>query len=75
MAESIGVKPSTFRYWCARRTQILEPVKVVDGKLIEAVKKVTPPRIQSCGRDATDRKVYRVTDAEQVRDALRKASS
>lgn len=71
MTERIGVPASTFRDWCATRTEILEPVRVVDDRIVEAVKRVAPPRIRSCGRDAAGRKRYRVTDARRARDTLR----
>lgn len=59
MAERIGVSESAIRRWAnVVRTQR-------DGEPpVEH-----PPLLRSCGRDGTGRKVYRVADAQTVRDA------
>lgn len=58
LAERIGVPASTIRRWAnVRREQPdgQDPVEL-------------PPILRSCGRDTKGRKLYRVADAEHVRD-------
>jgi hypothetical protein len=74
LAQRLNVPASTVRNWASERRKLISPVQVIDGKIIDAVWEVTPPRLRSCGRDAAGRKLYRVKDAEALRDRGRVAS-
>lgn len=76
LAHRIRVPRSTIRDWASTRTRIVTPARVVDGELVDAVKETIPPRLRSCGRDGSGRKLYRVKDAEALRDnTTRKATA
>ncbi|NUO57257.1 MAG: hypothetical protein HOV78_11365 [Hamadaea sp.] len=68
LAKRLRIPPSTIRDWAATRTKVVTPARVVDGELLDAVKVEVPPRLRSCGRGADGRKLYRVADAEALRD-------
>ena len=58
MSERTGVEESTIRRWVYRRTTQRKGEKPV----------LHPPLLRSCGVDGKNRKVYRVSDVERVRD-------
>lgn len=65
LADRIGVPASTVRRWVnIRRIQRA-------GEQPEEL----PPLLRSCGRDSVGRRVYRVQEAEELRDRLRQESA
>lgn len=58
MAERTGIEESTLRRWVSRRTT----QRVGEDPVTH------PPLLRSCGVDGKNRKVYRVSEVERVRD-------
>ncbi|GAA1138537.1 hypothetical protein [Nocardioides aquiterrae] len=58
MAERTEVDESTIRRWASRRTTQRRGEKPV----------IHPPLLRSCGVDGKNRKVYRVSEVERIRD-------
>lgn len=69
LAERLGVPASTVRRWASIR-RIVTPGTTVDGVFVPGTIIETPPLLRWCGRDPYSRKVYRVADAEALRDRL-----
>lgn len=75
LATRLRVPQSTIRRWAGTKKKLITPVRVIDGVLVDAVWQITPPVLKSCGLHTDGRKLYRVKDAEALRDNRGKVAS